>query len=67
MLDDVKLADIVKAVIKDVAKEIASGDSITQALGNVAKKLASGFRTFQVTVKIERDGRISIWVFAEIP
>jgi len=64
-LDGIKLSDIIKAVVKDVANEIASKDSVSQALGEVAKRLVGGFRTFQVTVKIEHDGKVTIWVFAE--
>jgi len=66
-LVDVKLSDVIKAIVKDVASEIVGKDSVTQALSDVAKRLVGGFRTFQVTVKIESDGRVSIWVFAETP
>jgi hypothetical protein len=61
----VKLADIVKAVIKDLASEIVGKDSVTQALGEVVKKLTSGFDTLQVTVKIGRDGKVDVWIFVE--
>jgi ADP-dependent phosphofructokinase/glucokinase len=64
-LDNVKLADIVKAVIKDLASEIVGKDSVTQALGEVVKKLTSGFDTLQVTVKIGRDGKVDVWIFVE--
>jgi ADP-dependent phosphofructokinase/glucokinase len=64
-LDDAKLADIVKTVIKDLASEIVSKGSIAQVLDDAVKKLADRFRVFQITVKIERDGKVSIWIFTE--
>jgi len=64
-LDDAKLADIVKAVIKDVASGIVSRGSVAQALDDAVKKLADRFRVFQITVKIEHDGKVSIWIFTE--
>jgi len=64
-LDGIKLADIVKTIIKNMANEVVSRDSITQVINDVAKKLASEFKTFQVTVKVDHDGRVAVWVFAE--
>jgi hypothetical protein len=64
-LGDIRLADIIKDVIKNIASEIGGKEEPAQALSDIVKRLVSGFHHVQISVTLHHDGRVAIWITAE--